>query len=259
MSNNNTNTKREPMMIEVTEPQKFDKLASTTLETTQRLAKRINKLFSTVFADYYGAVVSCAAGNGNVNAQQMFMVELHFKPVPAGAINPNDNRMRAFAPIDEAKGDDVVSGVKSVWNNFRTSAKYQMTKETAEVLSDFMLPNLNINPFDAKTYDQYKAEYVDNSHFGMAPAMVRVTGLDLTKLVKKIYGDKNADGKRVDYGVLPYGPVTPNINNPMVQTTANWRVIIMQIEAEKAFDLAAEFGLIPAGNGSVGAVITATN
>lgn len=259
-NNANNNKERKPMFIEVTEPQKFEKLAATTLETTQRLAKRINKLLSTVFADYYGAVVYCAVGNGNVGMNQQFMVEVHFKPLPAGALNPNDNRVRAFKPIDEAKtGDDVVANLKAIYGTIRTSAKYEMTKEAAEILSEFMMPGTNVDPFKPDSYDRFKAEYVDNTHFGAAPAMVKVMNLDLTRLVKKIYGYKNEDGKSVDYGVIPYGPVTPNFNNQMVQNNANWRVIIMQIEAEKAFDLAAEFGLIPAGNGSVGPVVTAVN
>lgn len=258
MSENTNNKERKPMFIEVTEPQKFEKLASTTLETTQRLAKRINKLMSTVFADYYGAVVYCTAGNGNVAPYQQFMVEVHFKPLPAGAVNPSDSRIRAFKPVDEAKNTkDVVSTLKSIYGTLRTSAKFELTKEAAEILSEFMMPNMNINAFDPNSYNNFKAEYVDNTHFGAAPAMVKIVNLDLTKLVKKIYGYKNEDGKKVDYGVIPYGPVTPNINNQMVQNNANWRVIIMQIEAEKAFDLAAEFGLIPVGNGSVGPVVTA--
>lgn len=257
----NKNSERKPMYIDVVEPQKFEALATTTLETTQRLAKRINKLLSSTFADYYGAVVNCTVGNGNVANYQQFMVEIHFKPIEAGAIPESDGRIRAFKPIAEPKdSSDVVSNLKAIYGNFRTSAKFEMTSEAAEILSEFMMPNIGINPFDAKTYNNYKAEYVDQTHFGVSPVMVKVINLDLSKLIKKIYGSKNSSGKRVDYGIVPYGPVTPTYNNNMaVQSTANWRVIIMQIEAEKAFDLAAEFGLIPAGNGSMGPVVTATN
>lgn len=256
-TNANNNEKREPMYLAVTETQKFEKLASTSLETTQRLAKRINKLFSTAFADYYGAVVSCVAGNGNINAQQMFNVELHFKPIPAGAINPNDSRIRAFAPVDETKKtDDLVSNLRAMYSSLNTSSRYVLTKEAAEILSEFMLPGTNIDPFNPKSFDNLKSEYTDNSRFGANPAMVRIVGVDITKLVKKIYGNKDAYGKKVDYGVIPYGPVTPNLNQNV--STANWRVMIMQVEAEKAFDLAAEFGLIQGGNGSAGPVITAT-
>lgn len=260
MSNqNNNNEKRKPMYLEITQPEKFEKLAATSLETTQRLAKRINKLFSTAFVDYYGAAIYCMAGNGNVAPNQQFVVELHFKPVEVGTINPNDSRVRAFKPIGETSPkSDIVSNLKSIYGNFRTSAKFQLTNDAAEILSEFMLPGTEVNAFKPESYDRYKAEYIDQPQFGNSPVMVKIMNLDLTKLIKKIYGSKNEDGKRVDYGIIPYGPVSPNMNNTMVQSNANWRVVIMQIESEKTFDLASEFGLIPASNGSNGPIITGT-
>lgn len=258
MSNNTTET-REPMQLNVIEHEKFEKLASTTMETTQRLAKRINKFFSAGFADYYGSTVVCTAGNGNVNPNQQFMVELHFRPMTAGSINPNDKRVRAFKPIEESNtGDDIVSGLKSFWGSMRTSSKFQLTEEGAQILAEFILPGVNngtnVDPWKPSTFATIKSEYVDTPQFGQSPVMVKVSAIDLIKLIRKIYGTKTEDGKRVDYGVIPYGPVTPNINNQMVQNSANWRVLIMQINADKTFDLASEFGLIPSGNG--GTVIT---
>lgn len=258
MSNSNTNTteKRQPMYIEITQPERFEALAATTMETTQRLAKRINKLFSTAFADYYGAAIYCMAGNGNVGPQ--FSVEVHFKPIEVGSLGPDDGRVRAFKPIEEdTPKSDVVANIKKIYGSFRTSARFAMTPEAAEILSEFMINGTGIDPFNIQTYDRYKAEYVDNATFGQTPAMVKVSNLDLSKLIRKIYGNRNDEGKKVDYGVIPYGPVAPTANAAM-NSTANWRVIIMQIEAEKTFDLATEFGLIPASNGGVGPIVTGT-
>lgn len=252
----NTNNKNEkPMQLDVTETEKFEKLAATTMETTQRLAKRINKLFSTAFADYHGSVVYCTAGNGNTNPNQQFMVELHFKPVYANDVVTPDGRVRAFVPVEQnAANGDIVAGIKNVWGTWRTSARFKLTDEAAQILSEFIVPGVNIDPWKPSSYDQLKSEYQDNQMYGQSPVMVKISGLDLIKLIKKIYGYKNEAGKRVDYGVIPYGPVTP-LNNQMVQNTANWRVMIMQIDQEKTFDLASEFGLIPANNGG-GTVVT---
>ena len=259
MSNNQNSEPRKPMYIEITEPEKFDSLARTTFETTQRLAKRINKLFSTAFADYHGCIVYNTTGNGNVTPNQMFMVEIHFKPLTAGSINPNDQRVRAFKPIEETAGDrnNVVSGIKSIYKSYHTLSKFNLTDEGAEILSEFMIPGTNVDPFKPSSYDQFKLEYVDNTQFGQSPIMVKITNLDLSRLIKKIYGTKDEDGKRVDYGIIPYGPVAPNMNNPMTQSTANWRVAILQINAEKTFDIASEMGLIPVNAGSAG-IVTGT-
>lgn len=250
-----TNTKK-PIYIEVTEHEKFNKMASTTMETTQKLAKRINKLFKSTFADFHGTIIHCVPGNGNVS--QQFSVEIHFKPLTAGSVDPSDDRVRAFMPIEESvKSDDIVSGIKALYGYNRTSAKFQMTEQASQILSEFMMTGLNIDPFKPSTYENFKAEYVDVPQFGQSPIMIRIINLDLTKLIKKIYGGKNENGGRVDYGVIPYGPVVPNMGNAMVQSTANWKVYIMQLDAEQVLDTAAELGLIGSA-GMGGAVITAT-
>lgn len=256
MSNTET---RKPLRIEITQPEKFEKLAATTMETTQKLAKRINKLFSVAFADFYGSAVYCTAGNGNVAPYQQFMVELHFKPMTMGSLAPNDTRVRAFKPIEEGTvKSDVVAGLKSIYGNFRSTSKFELTSDAAEILSEFVLPGVNIDPFKSSSFDQLKAEYQDAPQFGQSPIMVKITGIDLSKLIKKIYGSKNEDGKPIDYGVIPYGPVAPTVNNQMVQNNMNWRVVIMQIDKEKTFDIGSEFGLIPAGNGSMAPIVTGT-
>lgn len=252
----NTTENKKPLLLEITNPEKFEKIASTTMETTQRLAKRINKLFSSAFVDYHGSVVYCNAGNGNVAANQQFMVELHFKPVALGSVPSGDQRVRAFKPIEEGTtdGTDIIAGLKNIYGNMRTSAKFELTSEAAQILSEFMLPGVDngkpVDPWKPSSYNGVKAEYQDSPMYGNSPIMTSISGLDLTKLIRKIYGSKSEFGTRVDYGVIPYGPVTPNINNQMVQNAANWRVMVMQIDANKTLDLASEFGIIPAGNGA---------
>lgn len=254
MSNNNANETKKPLQLDVKTPEKFEKLAASTLVTTQKLAKRINKLFSTAFVDYHGSVVYNTSGNGNVAPYQQFVVELHFKPLTAGSVSAGDDRVRAFKPISEVKGNDIVSGIQNIFNSLNTSARFQMTEDAAQILSEFMLPGTNIDPWKPSSYDHLKGEYQDNVLYGQSPVMVKITGLDLVALIRKIYGNKNESDKRVEYGVLPYGPVTPNMNNQMVQSAANWRVLIMQIDKDKTYDLASEFGIIPAGNG--GSIVT---
>lgn len=257
MSNTNTSEIKKPLQLDIVTPERFEKLAATTLETTQRLAKRINKLFSSAFLDYHGSVVYCTAGNGNVANNQQFSVELHFKPVAVGAVNPDDKRVRAFKPIEEAKGTDLISGIKSIYGAIRSSARFELTSEASQILSEFMFPGVdggkNVDPWNPSTYNTVKYEYVDTPMYGQSPIMIKISGLDLVRLIAKIYGRKNDSGKNVEYGVIPYGPVMP-INNQMMQNTANWRVMILQIDAEKTLDMASECGIIPSGNS--GSVVT---
>ena len=250
---NNTNETKKPLQLNVTEPERFDAIAATLQTTTQKIAKRINKLFSTAFVDYHGSVVYCTSGNGNTSNSYQFMVELHFKPVAVGA--ETNGRVRAIKPIQEAAATngDIVAGIKNIYGQFNTSARFALPEEAAQILSEFMLPGINngnnVDPMKPSTYNGVKFEYFDTPMYGQTPVMVKINGLDLIKIIRKIYGTKNSAGNNVDYGVIPYGPVNPNMNQ-MVQNAANWRVMLLQIDANKTWDFAAEMGYIPSGSGS---------
>lgn len=251
---NETKKQEDKLRLSVETVATFEKVAETAVETTQRLAKRINQLFVSAFADYHGSVVYCTAGNGNTGLNQQFMVELHFKPLTAGSIAADDTRVRAFRPIEERNaGSDIISGLKSIYGSMRTSAKFELTEDGAQILSEFMLPGSNVDESKPATFDRFKAEYMDPPQFGQTPIMVKIYNLDLIKLIKKIYGTKDENKKKVDYGVIPYGPVMPNGNQAM-QNAANWRILIMRVDAERMYDVASEFGMIQTGNG--GPIVT---
>lgn len=252
MSTNNENKKL--LQLETTEPEKFEELASTTVETTQKLAKRINKIFSSVFLDYHGSVINCYPGNGNTQPWQQITVELHFKPVALGTV-PSDGKVRAFKPIEETKKDDLVAGLKSYWRTMNTSKRFEMTEEAAQILSEFMIPEANINPWKPESYDHVKFEYQDQSPYIQTPAMVKVVGLNILVIAKKIYGNKNKNGKYTEYGVSPYLPVNRNLANPAVQSSANWYVSIMQFDVDKIRDTASELGIISPAGGSSAQII----
>lgn len=255
---NNKNEKKQPMYISVTEPQKYEVLASTSVETTQRLAKRISNLFKATFVDFHGCAIYFTPGNGNVSPAQQFSVELHFRPVDVESIAVDDERLRAFKPIEEGTSkSDIVAGIKNIYGTLKSSARFQLTKEGAEILSEFIMPGVNIDPFNPSSYDHIKAEYQDVQQYSQNPIMVKIMAVDLTKLIRKIYGTKNKDGKKVEYGIMPHSPVVPGFGNTMMQNNANWRVIIMQIEVGKAYDLAIEMGIIPSSNGSNAPIVTA--
>lgn len=248
----NANNEKKPMQLEVTSFENFDKLATMSVEETAKLAKRINKLFHTAFVDYHGSVIHFVPGQGNVQPWQQFMVELHFKPVSVGTVPAGETRVRAFRPIEERKGDDILSGLKNIYGTMNSSERFQMTEEAAQILSEFMISGTNVDPWKPETYKQFKAEYQDQVLFGQSPVMIKITGLSLIALIRKIYGTKNESGQRVEYGIAPMGPVAA-INNPMAQSTANWRVQIMQIVGDKTYELASSMGFVPAGNN--GAVV----
>ena len=257
MSNQNNNT-RFPKRIEVLEPEKLETFASSALMTTQQLAKRINKLFSTAFVDYYGCVIYRVTGQGNMNFNQQFSVELHFKPLDAGAVNPSDNRVRAFKPVTENSNNPaLLNGLRAIYPSQNQTTKFEITQDGSEILSEFMLSGL-IDPFKPASYRGSIAEYQTGpSYMGMGsgPIMIRVMQLDLTKLVKKIFGSKSKENTKLEYSVVPHMPVNgANYQNANVPGTANWWVMITPIDVDKMTETASQLGFIPVGNGVEGVI-----
>lgn len=243
---------KTPCRIHVDQPEKFDQLVSTALETTQKLAKRINALMHTAFVDYKGCVIYTNPGNGNVNPNNVFAVELHFKPVDASAVSMTETRKRAFRPIEESVNkQDIVANLQSIYGK-NGSSKFEMTIEASQILSEFMLNGLGIEENKPATYDRFKFEFQDNQTFGFgAPSIaIKVAGLDIIKLIKKIYGSRSENGKKLEYIINPLGPVVP-MGNQQVNASSNWRVAIMQLDTDNVFETATEFGFANAGMGPV--------
>ena len=255
MSNNQNNTKL-PKRIEVLEPETLEVFASTALITTQQLGKRINKLFSTAFVDYFGCVVYRLTGQGNQNMNQQFMVELHFKPLSAGAVDPNETKVRAFKPVTEnTDGPALLNGLRSIYAPYTQSTNFEITQDGAEILSEFMFTGL-VDPFKPASYKGCVQEYQSAPTWsGNGPIMIRVMQLDLAKLVKKIYGYKSKEGTKLEYSVTPHLPVNgANFQNANVPGNANWWVMITPIDVDKMTDTASKLGFIPVGNGADGVI-----
>ena len=255
MSNNQNNT-RLPKRIEVLEPETLEVFASTALITTQQLAKRVNKLFSTAFVDYYGCVIYRLTGQGNQNMNQQFMVELHFKPLNAGAVDPSDSRVRAFKPVTEnTDGPALLNGLRSIYAPYTQSTNFEITQDGSEILSEFMFTGL-VDPFKPASYKGAVQEYqTAPSYMGNGPIMIRVQQLDLAKLVKKIYGYKSKEGTKLEYSVAPHLPVNgANFQNANIPGNANWWVMITPIDVDKMTETASQLGFIPAGNGADGVI-----
>lgn len=243
-----SNENKKPMQLEVTSFENFPTLATMAVEETAKIAKRVNKLFRTAFVDYHGCIISFTPGNGNTAPWQQFMVELHFKPVSAGTVPADETRVRAFRPIEERKGTDILSGLKNIYGTMNSSARFQLTEDAAHILAEFMIAGTNVDPAKPESYAAYKAEYQDAVMFGQSPIMIKITGISLIALIRKIYGTKNADGQRVEYGISPMGPVSNQALNNNGMIAANWRVQILQIVGDKTFELAASMGFAPMGN-----------
>jgi hypothetical protein len=229
MNNQNLNmganaTKEEyvPMRIEV-ETIPFDGLLKSKLTTTIEMAKLINAIFKGTIVDYEGCIVA-----PDVHGQ--LQVALYFKDKG----NAGKDMIKAVSPV--AKMGRGATGIERIQNiNARySSKKYDLTKDIKEILSEFIYAkNGNIN-WNQHVFEQSEQSY--NSY----QVYVKVIGLDLLKLIKKIYGGK-VDKHRVDYNVSIVRPVGLDMNG----FSQNFLVNIQQLDSREVENLANSLGLLP--------------
>lgn len=241
--NQNNNKKKEILKIVVDEHEKFDNLVDSMYSTTQVLSKSINKLMSSVFEDYYGCVI-----NPNMQNPAALDVALYFKPVMSES---GDDRYRAFKPIGEksSNNDSLMTKLAAIQNRMNTSDTFAMTQEAAELLNEFYPAWYNIKA----TPESYKkanaiCEVADRQGFNMVP-LCRVAGMDIIRLVSKIYGWKNDDNEAVEYSVQPVRPVSGAQPRPGDNSALNWIIAITRISKVQLDKLANEVGFISNNNG----------
>ncbi len=240
MSKNN----EMPLRISVQEHEKFNDVVRTDLTTTQKISRRINQLFNSAFADYYGCVVRVNNGQGNTTPQAVFSVELYFKPVNENA--ESDGRIIAFKPIGHSDAS-IYDQLQAISSTFNQSNKFDLTSEASQILSWYLHPGMNLDPFRPEQYKKAGliSEFENrNMGYGYPVVMTKVSGIDLIKLVKDIYGHKNDSGSQVEYNVVPLRPLSAN-PNAQYMGLVNWLIMIQQADKNNTSQIASDFGYVP--------------
>lgn len=197
MSNNNlkvNNTETKKATIEVVSHPKFEGDMKTNIVSSIDMADIISSLFAPAFADYYGCRVCVNDGHTNpaiANSMPFgtLYVDLFFKDngevpedskiwkniVPRGSDNSGRNDLGArFARVNGA-------------NNGRA---YEVTKQTFEALEEFMLQGNRTN------WNIHTQEIVSTMGvYGKEEAVTCISGLNLNKIITKIYGSKTDEGR----------------------------------------------------------------
>lgn len=189
--------KSKPLRAEI-EPMEFDSFGETLRIDSRTLAEQISAMFKAIFFDYFGTTVRYENGN--------FSVQLYFKnngkPKDSG-----DPRIKSVIDLTSSDNDDNNNDNVSFFDkkriiNNRLSAKlYDLNDETKEFLSEFLYGGAKANkPNNKKAWaqkltdvraplnDSYIAMY--NNGYRAEEVALRVTGVNIYKILKKLYGDK---------------------------------------------------------------------
>lgn len=219
------NKANEPMRLNI-EPIPFDGVMQSKLTTTIGLSKTINQLFRPVFSDYEGCIIA-------PDAYGQLQVALYFKD--KGSFGRNDDMIKTLIPVTErVKGTSAIDRIMQM--NLRNSSKaYDISKDTKDILSEFIYTRGN----SKVNWNQHVVEQTERQYNGQI-IYVKVVGLDLVRLVRKIYGGK-IDGSRIDYNISIIKPIGADMSG----FNQNFLINIQQLDSKEVERLANEIGVVP--------------
>lgn len=220
----NASQKKEPLRLNI-EPLEFDGVMKSKLTTTISLAKTVNQLFRPVFTDYEGCIIA-------PDQFGQLQAALYFKDK---GMNGRDNSIKTLVPVTErVQGTSPIDRIARM--NLRNSNKsYDVSEDTKEILSEFIYSR-----GDKVNWSQHIVEQTERNYNGYS-IYVKVIGIDLVRLVRKIYGGK-IDGSRIDYNVSIVKPIGMSMVGGVNQ---NYLINIQQLDSKEVERLASEIGVVP--------------
>lgn len=253
MKEQSTEDKKAKLVVQ---PVPFPGILRAATTTTIELAKQINSMFE-VFNDFEGCYLEVAPTTqypstspipvvvencNNYNKNNTLFLVLYFKDkVQSG------NKFKSVIPYSQAmsNNEDPMNKFKLI-NASMKNRKYTLNKETKEMLEEFINknPGSNINwegeGFIYETLDGVASPFGQQQHI-----TVKVVGLDINKVLKKIY--QTDEGKQYSIQVVrPMSQFAGQQSNYMLQIT--------ELDANKVNRLASEIGIDRNTPGSINMV-----
>ena len=205
-------TKNNKTSIEVTEVEEFQGDMKTSLRTSLDVAETVSALFGSIFNDFYGCNVRVNNGN-NVNTHPnvvhfvpagMIYVDLYFKERAGDGDGINALIRRNAKPDNESKPAEggvsfsSYNRVNSQNNLTNTGRMYTVSKDAYDILDEFSFNTRNTRWTDLTQELSSSMGIIGSKE----EAVVRICGLDLNKILTKIYGGTTDDGE-FEYAVTP--------------------------------------------------------
>ena len=194
----NENEKHE-LKIKVDKPADFDATMETQITTSDELSRIINNMMVQVFADYHGCAIMCSLVPG---LGMVAIPRFYFRVLPDQAYD-DPNGIFFFLPVGKANannqnGSSLYARIQHVSNTVATpmSRKMELTKDGKSALIDLMA-----NGDYGKKFDQW------NTCYQIIPSnrdtFIGLAKLDITKILRKIFGEVDAEGTPLYYAITP--------------------------------------------------------
>ena len=236
MSNTNVkanNAEKTTARIEVVDPIPFGGNMKSNLISTMEMAEIVSGLFGGVFRDYAGCKIRINDGRGlpavtSTIAMGALYVDLYFKEQPN---NGEGKRVNLITPTKKENNGEKESLSQRFTRVCCTAPgrMYTVTKETYECLEEFVFAGIRPN------WNNYTQEITAQTHpYAKDEVFVVISGLDLNRIISKIYGTKTAEG-RFEYRATP-STVIPNKADEFIIT-------VSQLDLETINDLQTTLGI----------------
>ena len=229
-----TKTEETKAKINVNEHAPFGGNMKCNLMSRMEMAEIVSSLFGGVFRDYAGCKIRINDGRGlpavvNTIAPGALYVDLYFKDQSA---DTSSDKIATLSIAGKKKdGDDKASLSERYTRVMGTipGRMYVVSKETYECLEEFMFngPRTQWNNHTQEITTQMNPYSKDE-------VLVTISGLDLNKIIAKIYGTKTEEG-RYEYMAAP-STVIPNKTEEFIMT-------VTQLDLETVTDLQNTLGI----------------
>lgn len=228
---------QKKVTIEVADHPKFEGDMKTNIVSSIDLASIVSSLFAPAFSDYYGCKICINDGHANPSiAQSMpygtLYVDLYFKD-QGEAVGDSIKNIKLRGAKDDSDRSDLGARFMRV-NGAGNGRVYQVTKQTYEALEEFMRSG-NRTHWNMHTQEMPASM----STYGKDEAVVCISGLDLNKIITKIYGKKTEEGI-YEYIATP-STMIPNRNQEFI-------LQICQLDLAAVRNLQNSLGIYTANN-----------
>lgn len=230
---NATKIEETKTKINVNDPAPFGGNMKCNLISSMEMAEIVSSLFGSVFRDYAGCKIRINDGRGlpavvNTIAPGALYVDLYFKENRDG----NEGKKIATLSIPGKKDNKENSSLGERYTRVMGTIPgriYHVSKETYECLEEFMFngPRTQWNNHTQEITTQMNPYSKDE-------VLVTISGLDLNKVIAKIYGTKTKEG-RFEYMATP-STVIPNKTEEFIMT-------VTQLDLETVTDLQKTLGI----------------
>ena len=209
----NTDTKTS---IAVAEPLDFDGSLKTKIISTMELCEIISSLFGPSLFEYCGCKIELNVGKALPEVANSFMygapyVDIYLKYKGEEETNLI-KALNSRVPLNKDKNVNELSIAERfarVNRTFASTSMFTLTDDVKEALSDYMPKGKRTN------WNAVSEEIINPMNvYGKDETLVKISGLDLTKIVAEIYG---AEGSKYEYIIEPRTPIPSQTNEFIIQ------------------------------------------